>query len=415
MDSLRRLGTAIAEAQDREGPAVDLQAQRVRFLERATKREQRRPAKRVAAYAVFAAAAAALLFFLLRAPSLSFEIAGTRGRPGDWIAAPPDSEIPIRFSDGSEVVLERDAGARVVEVGSKGAVLVVERGTLRADVVHRDDTEWQVNAGPFEVHVVGTRFDVAWDPSREAFSLILHEGAVRVVGPMGDSGRVVRAGERLDIQVGEASPTSSLPAATAVASAAEVPSAAHTASTEGSSSASAEVVVAPSASASWRSLADKGDNRAAWAAIEAEGVDVVMRRSNAAELVSLSDVARFAGRPAHASAALNELRKRFPKDPAAADAAFLLGRMAFDQRGAPSSAAVWFETYLREKPSGAFAREAMGRLLECYQKNGSNEAARTLAMQYVASYPKGPHAELARRIVDEAPAPSPSSEQPIAP
>lgn len=423
MDSLRRLGEAVREVQDREAPSVDLRAQRARFLERSSKPRVQRSPRRVVALAsgvAFVAAAAALLVFLLRAPTLSFEIAGIEGRPGEWIAAPVDRELPLAFSDGTKVVLERETSARVVDLGANGARVVVERGAVRADVVHRTDTSWQVNAGPFEVQVVGTRFDVAWDPTREAFSLTLHEGAVRVVGPMGDSGRVVRAGERLEVRVGETRSTSSLAASSASASVADAPSASTNASrSDAPSSGEPRLPDAlppggsPSSSSpsTWRVLAQKGDNRAAWAAIEVEGADAVMGRASATELVALADVARFAGHPAQATAALSELRRRFPKDPAAADAAFLLGRTAFDQRGSPSAAAAWFATYLREKPSGSFAREAMGRLLECHRKTGSTQAARDVADRYLATYPDGPHAQLARRTLDGESS-SPSSPAP---
>ncbi|MBW2509121.1 MAG: tetratricopeptide repeat protein [Deltaproteobacteria bacterium] len=91
-------------------------------------------------------------------------------------------------------------------------------------------------------------------------------------------------------------------------------------------------------------------------------------------------------------------RSRFPGTDAAADAAFVLGRMQFHS-GAHRSSATWFETYLRERPDGRFAREAAGRLVEAYYRSGDEDHARDAAERYLRQYPDGPHAGLARSVV----------------
>jgi len=42
-----------------------------------------------------------------------------------------------------------------------------------------------VEAGPFVVNVIGTRFRVRWEPSEEAFGLAVLDGTVRLSGPSG--------------------------------------------------------------------------------------------------------------------------------------------------------------------------------------------------------------------------------------
>ena len=79
-------------------------------------------------------------------------------------------------------------------------------------------------------------------------------------------------------------------------------------------------------------------------------------------------------------------------------AAYALGLLEFrDPRGL-SAAVTWFETYLKEQPRGQLAREAIGRIMEAHDRIGNREAARRYARKYLARYPEGPQAEMARRI-----------------
>ena len=84
----------------------------------------------------------------------------------------------------------RDRPGAPPSVANDGARLVLERGSLTARVVHRRHADWHLAAGPFDVHVIGTKFDLSWDPELEVFRLDLREGAV-IIG-------VHAAGKRLD-------------------------------------------------------------------------------------------------------------------------------------------------------------------------------------------------------------------------
>ncbi|MEA2750143.1 MAG: transrane sensor, partial [Myxococcales bacterium] len=86
----------------------------------------------------------------------------------------------------------------------------------------------------------------------------------------------------------------------------------------------------------------------------------------------------------------------------AATAAFELGRVAFDGLHDFNAAGDWFDTYLRERPSGALAREALGRDNEARHRTGDAARAEQLATRYTATYPDGPHATLARRLAAHA-------------
>jgi outer membrane protein assembly factor BamD (BamD/ComL family) len=87
--------------------------------------------------------------------------------------------------------------------------------------------------------------------------------------------------------------------------------------------------------------------------------------------------------------------------------AFILGRLAQDQRHDHAGAAVWLTRYLAEQPGGAFAAEALGRLVEAADKQGDEAGARRAAERYLKAYPSGSHAGYARRVLARADASSP--------
>src|SRR5262249_26309899 len=49
-------------------------------------------------------------------------------------------------------------------------------------------------AGPFEVHVTGTKLTITWDPDSERIDVALHEGSVEIETPIGPSHYAVTAG-----------------------------------------------------------------------------------------------------------------------------------------------------------------------------------------------------------------------------
>ena len=97
--------------------------------------------------------------------------------------------------------------------------------------------------------------------------------------------------------------------------------------------------------------------------------------------------------------AFTALRARFPGSPEAASATFVLGRIAQDQTRDYAGAAGWFTRYLSEQPGGAFAGDALGRLVEVADKQGDEAGARRAAERYLTAYPGGSHAGYARRVV----------------
>src|SRR5690606_35999123 len=133
-------------------------------------------------------------------------------------------------------------------------------------------------------------------------------------------------------------------------------------------------------------------------AAESNGFDTTCEALSGPELLVLADAARYAGRFVRATEALETVRRRFAGSDAAATAAFELGRIAMDVRRELVPAGDHFEAYLRERPTGSLAREALGRAIEARSRAGDNTRAERLAVRYLSTWPDGPHAKLARKV-----------------
>jgi hypothetical protein len=424
------------------------------------------------AAAVVAAVLGTRLWLGQRAP-LAFEVGPAEsswpaappepGVVGRWLTAPAQQALPLRFSDGSTIRLRPDARGSVVAVAPRGAGVVLERGAAHASIVHKERTRWDVLAGPFEIRVVGTAFEFAWDPQKELFTLRLEQGAVTVSGCALPEERAVATGEtfravchgghvalpkpepvaaatdatpdggaaeppaaEVPLPLGadaaplpsgaDAAPLPSPPsAAWPKAAAATRPSAAPRLSSPSSDAAtppsglpavrSLSSDESPPDAASpglrWQDLLARGRFGEAVDAAAAQGWAQVCATAEAKDLMSLANAARYVGHSDEADLVLHRVRERFPHDDRASVAAFDLGRIAFDETHSYLDAARWFETYLAERPTGPLAREALGRFMEALERGGAHVRAREAAGRYLGSFPRGPHADLARSIMAE--------------
>jgi ferric-dicitrate binding protein FerR (iron transport regulator)/TolA-binding protein len=418
VSALERLGHHVREAQERVlAPMIARPPPLERLLATGAREPapSSQPLRRMGGL-VLAAAAVLLAIVVLagrRPGALAFVVGGDErhGRVGEWVAASAAS-LPIAFSDGTRLALAAGSRARVEAVDADGARVVLERGELEASVRHRAATRWSVDAGPYVVQVTGTQFSVSWDPESERFDLTLQEGSVVAFGPMLAEGRRIAKGEHLSAFVGarrvaivgEAEQDAGVAQAREAGGAAVPPAAEREGEhEEPSMRASAAVpeprAAAPHVSVAWRTLAREGAYREALREAEQAGFGAIVEGADAEDLVLLADAARLGGAGGRAAQALQALRRRYPHDLRAASAAFHLGRLAFDGRAAHAEAARWFATYLAEQPSGPFAREAAGRLVEARERAGDISGARDAARAYLARYPTGPHAGKARSLL----------------
>lgn len=331
------------------------------------------------------------------------------GVPGAFLTASSGAPLPVVFSDGTHLQITPGSTIRVASVDEDGGRVVLESGALDVAVVHRDTSRWLVDGGPFQVRVTGTRFTVTWDHTAERFTVALAEGAVSVSGPVVGEGLTMRAGEtlrvlraegRFELTRGERPLEAALSGEPKI----EAPPASAAETSEPRPGprppAASRTTSVPSAPApSFRDLVRAGKYEEALAAAERDGVSRLLEQGSAGDLRDLGDAARLAGKPGRAVEAFTALRRRFPSSEESAQAAFRMGILAFDARGAHAEAARWFATYLAERPSGSLAREAAGRLIEAHERAGDRAGAREAARAYLRSYPDGAHARLARSVL----------------
>jgi TolA-binding protein len=428
---MEELGRLAAREQDRGADQVaDLVQARQRFL---SHEPGLRHLPRWLVGLSLAAAAAVLLFGLTmlhsRSRPLAFEVGEHHalGKVDAWLAAPGDKPLLLRFSDTSKIALKPGTKARVTALAAAGAEVLLESGGASVFVAHRPKTSYKLKLGPFLVRVTGTRFDVDWSPAEEELILSMREGQVTVSGCVFGEGRPVDAGERVRAWCKQRRvEITALESAQPASSGAPLLGAARAEPAEHGASALRDSPPLPSGSPlslsfpnslgseqgsgrvgdvvqeRWQDLARRGQYEKAFSSAQTSGLEAQMGTASAADLMALGDAARYTGRLDQAELAYRTLRSRFPSDPLASVAAFTLGRAAFDQRRNYVDAAAWFRTYLREQPSGALARNALGRLMEALSRSGDRSGARGVAAQYVERYPGGPHAEAAKQLLAPA-------------
>lgn len=405
--ALKALGQRVAATQDASlGSLVDLERSRARLLAASRPRRWGRGAGLALAAVVLLLVGFALVQ-RQRTQPLTFQVAAAQHhhQVGEWLAAGEGQSVPIRFSDGTELTLLQQGRARIVDVKANGAAVFVERGKLRAAVVPRPEGQWRLFMGPYRVRVTGTKFDVAWEPEAEHFALSLLEGSVVVSGPAIDGERVVSAGESLELSRAAVSKAASEAAPEPLPRAAQAeeqlelePRALLREKRVSAAERRPAAGLPPRHGPDFRELARAGRYREALAASEREGFERLCRSSNAAELMLLADVARLAGNPVLARRAYERARERFPGSDGG-QAAFFLGRLAFDERADYADAARYFQLSLVEQPEGPLAREAAGRLIEAKLLSGDSAGARSAARRYLERYADGPHARVARRLL----------------
>lgn len=364
----------------------------------------------------------------------------------------------LRFSEGTNIVLDSGARAWVVARGPHGARLRLEAGSAHFDVVHRAQGSWAVDAGPFAILVTGTNFEVRWSGTDEQLQVVLNRGEVNVRGPLPHGGVVLRPGQRLIAQArdgqipqmsiegpneGANDGRSPAPILTMTppprgdvgdpASAARTlvpakdhdrPPALRTAlssrSTRSRRAAMSESTTAtPPEPMSWGKRVAAGDFAGVLAEAARYGTEACARDCPIEALVALADAARYQGENDLARRMLLAQRERFPGSSAARAAAFLLARLADTseggERGARSARAVraaaaraaaaraaieWYDRYLNESPDGSFAPEALGRKMLATETLGEHVMARNLAATYVRRFPNGSYLSQATALLN---------------
>jgi hypothetical protein len=414
------LAALLRRASESSNPPND-QAARARLLRRA--RGDVRLPKSFNKWwlALPAAAVAAAVVLCLRLPStLNYQVVGGT-RDGAYVSAPSDHPVGVQFSDDTRVDVQAGSQLRIEDTNRRGARVFLERGRVSVHVAHHEHTRWTFAAGPCEVLVTGTRFDLKWDPLAEVFELQLREGSVEIQTPVGATPVVLRAGQdfRVDLQQrstttrdtrtrASAATLASAPAAAATAASLEPVAPAASAESEAvqvdpdaqpvlKSTPSAREPKNPAAR-SWRKLIAAGEFASVLSQADRRGSESCVHSCSAADLSALADAARYSGRTDLAFRCLHSLRARFLREPEGRSAAFLLGRSS-ERSGAARDARAWYERYLQESPGGGYAAEALAGKMRTTLALEGRAAATPIAEDYLRRYPTGVQAASARGIL----------------
>lgn len=364
--------------------------------------------------AVAAALSVPAVLFFARSRVLTFDVAGGALSESGHVIAREGTRIA--FSDGSEAQLSRGTEARIQNLTEHGAEVVLSRGSMRVHIAKKPRTSWNVAAGPYDVRVTGTSFDVSWSGQSQTFDLRMVTGSVVVSGPLAQGGIPLRAGQhmfvvdgRLTVEGGDgaaaeanrSAPAAEPSAAQAPSSIEPAPEALAPSEPAGLPSAAPGPSRAPSEAQAWRRHVAEGRFDAVLEQAERRGLERTLNGGSLDELGALADAARYAGRGALAKRALLAQRQRFPGSAPARDAAFFLGRIAEDSGGGGLE---WYERYLSESPRGAYVSQAYGRRMMLVYKQSGALAAKPAAVDYLSRYPNGPYAAAARKLLQEPPA-----------
>jgi transmembrane sensor len=318
---------------------------------------------------------------------LTYGVTGGVESIGSFVAA-REGTAELAFSDGSALTLAESGALRVVALDAHGASVALEAGTLSAHVVHRDGTSWRVYGGPFAIVVTGTMFESTWDPRAARLHVEVTEGSVRVEGSCLEAPRAVTTGEEVDVSCPGWSETTVVTVAPRVDVIAEE-----------------ETLPVPDRALARERPAPRSPSEADVPALAeplvAPESDVVVDPPEApADLDAMLESAQhaaLAGDIATAERGFRGVRASSPGTDESALAAFLLGRLAFDEQRDYDEAARWFHTYGEERPNGTLAREALGRELEARVRS-HDPSATEVAQRYLARFPDGPHAARARDL-----------------
>lgn len=376
----------------------------LRRLQQRMWRARRRRRLRFGMLGLLVAAAPLAFVLFLRPAPLTFEVIhGAVGATGE--VRPTEPGTRIRFSDGTEIVLEGAARAQVRDVAAHGAGIVLVDGRAHTSFVPKPKARWQVLAGPYVVRVTGTIFDVAWSRDRQQLDVWLKKGSVVVTGPLVEGGVGVGRDQHLSLRPADhriVLENGAAPPAQAAGEEAEPAAVARTAAVAPASDRgldrAVERAAAPRAGeASWQRRLAAGDFDAVIAGAERRGMREVLARGSRNDLAALADAARYTRRAELARRALQAERTRFPDSTEAREAGYFLGVLSEDE-GAWREALTWYARYRREDPAGTYAAPALGRTLVLEARREGNEAAGADAQEYLRRFPAGPYAPTARQV-----------------
>jgi ferric-dicitrate binding protein FerR (iron transport regulator) len=385
-------------------------------------RRRTRPAwgVRVAFAGALAAAAVAIAVYRWvpgdNAPPLQYSVErATSTGAGGSVTDGPGPGSRLLFSDGSHIDFSALTKVTVDALAARGAQVTLIDGAIDVFVKPRAQSAWMFAAGTFAIRVKGTSFRLSYSSADQRMGLHVTSGLVEVAGTQGRA-ITVSGGESIELVAKSALAGAAADSADAQPSAGEDESG-RPPDTQAKPAGSAQRRTAlhskqdgalPGQNArqeqglAWSKLITQGRFAEVVADAQNRGIDTTLAQATAGELSSLADAARYTKRFDLARQVLLAMRVRFAGTEPARDASFFLGRLGESTPGQPEAAVGWYEAYLREAPGGVYASEALGREMTLLANQDLARATK-LAKQYLARFPRGSQAELARSLLVTGP------------
>jgi transmembrane sensor len=311
-------------------------------------------------------------------------------RPEPNVAALPTSQpmaaasdLRMQLADGSKVSL-RDARTRVVVRRASANALELDMpiGVARFDVVHHEQRVFQVQCGEVVVRVLGTAFELQREGKRTRVAV--SRGRVAVSWSTGQT--VLAAGEAAWF------PRATEPNPSDLAADAALAAAAHSVKRASASHRPGNTANAASA---WRDPAEQGDFERAYELLTRAPQPIA---DNVEELLLAADTARLSGHPEAALPYLKRVIAQHAKDSRAPLAAFTLGGVLMHQLGQPREAEAAYARARELSLNPSLSEDALARQVEAAYHAGDSARARSLAREYLASYPSGRRVHAVQRF-----------------
>jgi len=309
------------------------------------------------------------------------------------VVASDDAPVDMTLAEGTHIQVDPRSEVKLLHSSAHAVQVRLGHGSARFQVAKKRSRRFSVNMGKVEVVVTGTQFRVVRkaSPAGERVQVHVEEGSVEV--HRGDGGVVaLHAGDHWSTFVEAEKPQKAVEEAQPREARFEDEEVGR----EGDLDEARDVEEANEGGIEADAQDDEESvdartsqrDRARRAAARRRAM-----RADAGELFDHANLARRAGRLEDAAELYADLVGRYPRDRRASLAAFELGRLRMDSLRDPRGAVQALERALKLDAHGAFAEDALARLVLAEEARGDHAGCERARTRYLSNYPEGVHAQ----------------------
>jgi TolA-binding protein len=309
------------------------------------------------------------------------------------VVASDDAPVEMTLAEGTHIQVEPRSEVKLLHSSQHAVQVRLGHGSARFQVAKKRTRRFSVDLGKVEVVVTGTQFRVTRRASAagDRVQVQVTEGSVEVHRE--DGGLVsLHAGEHWSTTVAphdgerEIEPSRAESDELEIDAPSELEEAQPTQGDDESASLDAANLDDDEVDQARARQRAKQRRAAGRKRARAEAFN------DAGELLDHANLARRAGRLDDAADLYEDLVGRYPKDRRASLAAFELGRLRMDSLRDMNGAVRALERALKLDAHGAFAEDALARLVLAEEARGDRQACSRARSRYLGRYPEGVHA-----------------------